>query len=191
MKAKKYTNGAYNHTTTDREVNDFYATDPKAMEELLKVENFSPNVWECACGEGHLAKVLESHGYNVKATDLIDRGYGEGNVDFLNCQEPFDGDILSNPPYKFAQEFVEHSLELIPEGRRVGMFLKLNFLESKKRRKFFEKYPPEYIYVSTSRLQCAKNGDFEKYKLAGIPIAYAWFIWSKGFTGDPKLRWFN
>ena len=158
---------------------------------MLKVEKFSPNVWECACGEGHLAKVLENHGYNVKSTDLIDRGYGEGNVDFLNCQEPFDGDILSNPPYKFAQEFVEHSLELIPEGRRVGMFLKLNFLESKKRRKFFEKYPPEYIYVSTSRLQCAKNAAFEKYKLKGIPIAYAWFIWTKGFTGDPKLRWFN
>ena len=191
MKAKNYTNGAYNHTTTDREVNDFYATDPKAMEELLKVEKFSPNVWECACGQGHLAKVLENHGYNVKSTDLIDRGYGEGNVDFLNCQEPFDGDILSNPPYKFAQEFVEHSLDLIPKGRRVGMFLKLNFLESKRRRKFFEKYPPEYIYVSTSRLQCAKGGDFEKYKLSGIPIAYAWYIWKKGYEGPTPLTWFN
>ena len=51
MKAKKYTNGAYNRTTKDREVNDFYATHPKAIEELLKVEKFNQNVWECACGD--------------------------------------------------------------------------------------------------------------------------------------------
>ena len=86
MKPKNYTNGVYNHTSTNRECNDFYATDPKALEELLKVEKFSPNVWECACGQGHLAKVLENHGYNVKSTDLIDRGYGEETLIFLTVK---------------------------------------------------------------------------------------------------------
>ena len=191
MKAKNYTNGAYNHTTTDREVNDFYATDPKAMEELLKVEKFSPNVWECACGQGHLAKVLENHGYNVKSTDLIDRGYGEGNVDFLNCQEPFDGDVISNPPFLYAKEFVEHALKLVPDGKRVAMFLKLTFLEGKERKKFYEKYPPECVYVSSSRVQCAKGGDFEKYEKTGTATAYAWYIWRKGYDGEVNLRWFN
>jgi len=59
----------------------------------------------------------------VYSTDLVDRGYGEGNVDFLACTEQFDGDIITNPPYKFAKEFVEKGLELVPEGRRVFMFL--------------------------------------------------------------------
>lgn len=70
--------GASNHTVNSRAENDFYATDPRAIELLLNVENFSDKVWECACGEGHLSKVLESKGYDVISTDLIDRGFGTG-----------------------------------------------------------------------------------------------------------------
>ena len=72
------------------------------------------------------------------STDLVDRGYGKGNVDFVACTKQFDGDIITNPPYKFAKEFVEKGLELVPEGRRVFMFLKLQFLEGKTRRKLFD-----------------------------------------------------
>ena len=99
--------------------------------------------------------------------------------------------IITNPPYKYAQQFVEHALELIPEGNRVAMFLKLTFLESKNRKEMFEKYPPEYISVSSSRLQCALGGDFEKFKSTSSAAAYGWFIWRKGFTGEPRVRWFN
>lgn len=70
--------GARNYALTEREINDYYATEPKALELLLDIETFDKNVWECACGEGHLSKVLEARGYNVRSTDLIDRGYGEG-----------------------------------------------------------------------------------------------------------------
>lgn len=94
--------GTHNGTTKDREENDFYATDPVAMKLLLQIENISHNVWECACGEGHLAKVLVEKGYEVKATDLIDRGYGLGGVDFLKEKETFNGDIITNPPYRYA-----------------------------------------------------------------------------------------
>ena len=70
--------GASNHSLTDREDNDFYATDPRALELLLELEEFDPFVWECACGKGHLSEVLKKHGHIVKSTDLIDRGYGVG-----------------------------------------------------------------------------------------------------------------
>lgn len=184
--------GASNHAVDEREENDFYATEPKALELLLDIETFDPYVWECACGKGHLSEVLKNRGYIVKSTDLIDRGYGEGNVNFLEHSNMFNGDIITNPPYKYAQEFVEHALQIIPRGNRVVMFLKLTFLESKNRRKMFDKYPPRYIYVSSSRLQCAKNGDFDTYsKGVGTAIAYGWFIWEKGFTGEPIVRWFN
>lgn len=179
-------------TTEEREVNDFYATDPKALELLLDMEEFDPYIWECACGKGHLSEVLKKRGHIVKSTDLIDRGYGEGGVDFLQCTEKHNGDIITNPPYKYAQEFVEHALELIPNGNRVVMFLKLTFLESQNRRKMFDRYPPEYIYVSSSRIRCASGGEFERYKhSSGTAIAYAWFIWRKGFKGEPRVRWFN
>lgn len=184
--------GSASRSNEEREENDFYATDPNALEMLLDREKFNPVVWECACGKGHLSEVLKKHGYHVMSSDLIDRGYGKGGVDFLQTNGEFNGDIITNPPYKYAQQFVEHALDLIPDGNRVVMFLKLTFLESQHRRKLFDKYPPQYIYVSSSRLRCAAGGEFEKYKSSsGTAIAYAWFIWKKGFTGEPRVRWFN
>ena len=79
--------GARNYALNERETNDYYATEPKAVKLLMEVERFSPMIWECACGEGHLSKELEKAGYHVYSTDLIDRGYG-GVVDFLVCPSP-------------------------------------------------------------------------------------------------------
>ena len=182
--------GARNYAQNEREVYDYYATEPKALEVFLKKESFSETVWECACGEGHLSEVLKKHGYTVKSTDLIDRGYGVGGVDFLTCTDEFDGDIITNPPYKYAKEFVEKALSLVSEGHKVAMFLKLQFLEGKARRNMFDNTPPRTVWVSSSRLHCAMNGDFEKDAKASA-VSYAWFVWEKGFKGDPTIKWFN
>ena len=69
--------GASNHSLGTREENDFYATDPLAGKLLLEILPELNNIWECACGEGHLAKVFNSAGKLANATDLIDRGYGD------------------------------------------------------------------------------------------------------------------
>lgn len=184
--------GASNHTHDERQSDDYYATDPKAIELLLDMEKFSDQIWECACGEGHISKVLESRGYRVYSSDLIYRGYGAGGIDFFDTTEKFDGDIITNPPYRFAQQFVEHALDIVTDKHKVVMFLKLQFLEGKSRRKLFEENPPKYIYVSSSRLMCAKNGDFAGLtKMGGSAVAYAWFVWEKGYKGDPIIRWFN
>lgn len=138
--------GAHNECKEDREENDFYATQPIAAEWLIKLENLDNNIWECACGQGHLGKVFEEHGYNVLATDLIDRGYGQGGVDFLKSDGLFIGDIVTNPPYKYAQQFIEHALSLIPDGYKVCMFLKVQFLEGKTRRKLYTNCPPNGLH---------------------------------------------
>lgn len=181
--------GASNHSAGEREPNDYYATDPLAMELLLEKEQFSKNIWECACGGGHLSKVLEAHGHNVKSTDLYYYGFGDGGIDFLQTTEPFDGDIITNPPYKYAQQFVERALGSIENGHKVAMFLRLQFLEGKSRREMFKRFPPKTVYVASSRISCALGGDFENYKNGAQ--AYAWFIWEKGYTGETVLRWFN
>lgn len=118
--------GARNYAQNEREVNDYYATDPRAARLLMEVEKFSPMIWECACGEGHLAKEFEKAGYRVYATDLVDRGYGY-QQDFLSCAAPpIPGfDIITNPPYSKAQEFVEHALDISEDGCKVAMFLKI------------------------------------------------------------------
>ena len=182
--------GASNHSPGVRQKDDYYATEPKAMELLLHEERFAPSVWECACGEGHLAKVLEKHGYHVVSTDLVYRGFGFPEpVDFLQTNQLFDGDIITNPPYKYALDFVRKALDSVKPGRKVAMFLKLQFLEGKTRKQFFLDNPPRTVYVSASRLVCAINGEFGK--ISSSAIAYAWFVWEKGFSGDPVIKWIN
>lgn len=70
------------------------------------------------------------------------------------------------------------------------MFLKIQFLEGKSRRELFEKYPPKVVYVSSGRLRCAMNGDFERFAHANA-VCYAWYVWEKGYTGETVLRWIN
>lgn len=180
--------GASNHSKNERHKDDYYATDPKAVEELLLREKFNENILECACGEGHISEVLKANGYNVISRDLIDRGYGEETgVDFLTDERKWSGDIITNPPYKYAQQFVEKSLEIINAGAKVAMLLKIQFLESKSRKKLFEKHPPKYVYVFSARTNCAKNGDFETFNCSAI--CYAWYVWQKGFKGETIVRW--
>lgn len=179
--------GASNHTNKEREKFDYYATDPKAAKLLMQNEDLV-NVWECACGEGHLAKELKAK----RASDIIDRGYGEV-FDFLSIENQYwDGDIVTNPPYKYAKEFIEKALTIIPRGNKVAMFLKLQFLEGKARKNLFITIPPKTLYVSSSRILCAKNADFEKMrKGGGSAVAYGWFVWVKGFAGRTEIIWIN
>lgn len=184
--------GASNHTDKEREVDDYYATDSIAIDALLEKAHLSLNVWECACGAGDLSRRLAERGFIVKSTDLVDRGYGTGGVDFLSCRDRFDGDIITNPPYKHAQEFIEHALKLIPNGNRVFMFLRLQFLEGKARRELFERGQFKTLYVSSSRILCAKNGDFEGMRKAGgSAMACGWFEFEKGYYGKPTIEWIN
>lgn len=189
-KAMFKTLGASNHCDHDRQSEDFYATEPMATGWLCKLEKFDGMIWEPCCGLGHISEVLKSNGYEVKSTDLVDRGYGEGGVDFLspNITE-WEGNICTNPPYRFAQEMVEKALAIIPKGKKVAMFLKTLFLEGKSRKQLFMENPPVRIWVSSSRLKCAMNGEFEA--MGGSAVSYSWFVWEKGFKGDTIVKWFN
>jgi hypothetical protein len=184
--------GASNHTDKERDENDFYATDPIAIELLMDEVKFNSLILEPACGMGHLSDAMKNRGYEVHSSDLINRGYGE-QVDFLsNDVNTWNGDIITNPPYKYAQEFIEKSLLITNKGALIAMFLKVQFMEGKKRKILFKSNPPKYIYVSSSRILCAKNAEFQRMiDGGGSAVAYAWYIWEKGYTGDTILKWFN
>lgn len=191
--------GASNHTDKERQSEDFYATDSIAIDKLVAVEEFHKEIWECACGSGCLSQRLTELGYDVFSSDIVDRGYPDTHIiDFLDKEYiPIDKgyphikrDIITNPPYSRAKEFVERALEVIADGYKVAMFLKLTFLEGQKRRKLFEKYPPKKVYVFSERVMCAKNGDFETMKAGGgSAVAYMWLIFEKGYNGETTVDW--
>ena len=186
--------GATNHSNELREKNDYYATEPISLQKFLNCIDFKLNryVWECACGGNHLVNVLLKNNYVVFATDIINRN---NNLiitsDFLavNNKSKWKGDILTNPPFKLAEKFVEKGLSLLKPGNYLILFQRIMFLESSKRYKLFQNNKPKYIYVHSSRVAIAKNGNFEKYAGGGKSMCYCWFVWQKGYKGETIIRW--
>lgn len=173
---------------TERAELDYYSTDPDTVRALLNVEKFSSKILEPACGAGAISKVLEAGGYSVTSSDLVNREYGAVK-NFFDIQN-FDGDIVTNPPYAFAREFVLHALEVVPTGNKIAMLLRLQFLEGTKRYiSLFKTQPPKYIYCFVKRQNCYKNGTETPWGHSAV--AYAWFVWVKGSKTEPILRWLN
>jgi hypothetical protein len=111
---------------------DLYETPDVAVHALMRAESLQEVIWEPACGPGRIVNVLRGAGHKVYATDLVDYGCpdSEVRIDFLMERHPsvYVGAIVTNPPFKIANEFVAHALKLdIP---KVVMLLRLAFLES-------------------------------------------------------------
>ena len=179
--------GASNHCEHQRQPYDLYCTHPLAVEELLKLEDFSNNIYEPCDGLGHISNVLISHGYNVKRSDIITRGRDIECVDFLSLDKLEDSyDIITNPPYSNAIDFVCRAIELVGDGRKVAMWLRILFLESQARKELFTQYPPKIVWISSKRIECGMNGNFSGRSAQ----AYAWFVWVKNYKGTTQVNWF-
>jgi hypothetical protein len=170
-------------TSEGRVEHDFYPTPPEATEALLRVEHFNGTIWEPACGDGAICKVLESHGHKVVATDLIDRGWGDAPHDFLTSNLTANN-IITNPPFKLAEAFLRHALN--QSTGKVALLCKLQWLEGGKRKSMFEQSPLARVHVFSKRLTMTRGGEA---MANGGMIAFAWYVFEHGYQGDPVLRW--
>ena len=171
-------------TSAGRPSDDFYPTPPECTIAILERETLSEKVWEPACGDGAISEVLKSLGHKVRSSDLYDHGYGKIGIDFLEWTKPWTHSIVTNPPFKLAEEFVEKSMELGCD--KLIMFSKLAFLEGQKRSRLLESTHLKYAYVFRKRVQLTRNG--LPYKNGGM-IPFAWYVWERGFMGEPIIRW--
>ena len=185
------------NSTSKREENDFYATNPETLKmflyEFWKDNAFEGNeILEPACGQGHISKTLEEllPDFNITSTDLIDRGYGVSGIDFLtyDYKKMFDV-VITNPPFSLAKEFIEKGLKI--SNKHVIMLCKIQLLEGTKRKEMFFNTPLKYVYVHTTRQATWKEGkplDPNGKKWA-TTMCLAWFVWDKDYKGEPIIRW--
>lgn len=162
---------------------DFYPTPRRGTESLLGVECFSGSLWECACGDGMMSRVLEEK-YDVISSDIEPRGYGF-QMDFLSSDKLLAPNIVTNPPFVMAQEFAQHALSL--QCEKLALLCKLAFLEGVSRSTWLESTPLKVVHVFKRRLKFTRNGD-ENIKGGGM-IAFARFVWEKNYTGRPEINW--
>lgn len=164
---------------TKRRELDFYPTPPECTIALL--DFISPargsSVWEPACGDGSMSKVIERYGLNVRSSDISSDSYGQSGVDFLNPNIPehpvrYDF-IITNPPFNKSEEFIKKSLEL---SRTVCMLLKCQYWHSKKRLSLFTNNPPAFILPLTWR----PNFMFNTLKKSSPTMDVAWTVWIRG-----------
>lgn len=170
----------------DREVDDFYSTPRSVVEQLLAVEHFDGAIWEPACGDGAISRVLQDCGHEVVSTDLVDRGYGQHGIDFLMEYKPLARNVLTNPPFKLGTEFANHALGLV-EGK-VAMLLKIGFLEGPTREALHHNLTR--VWVIRRRVTFLKGGkEFSRSNGKGGIHTYAWFVWDRTHRGPVTLGW--
>jgi hypothetical protein len=165
---------------------DFFPTPPWATFALIENEKFEGEIWECACGDGTMSRVLEKTGQPVRSTDLYDRGFGESKVDFLTTRTGADN-IVTNPPYNCAEGFVARGVE--HSNRKFALLLRLAFLEGANRAKtIFAEIPPSRVWVFSERITFYPRGAEPK---GSGTTAYAWFVWDKNAPASTELKWFT
>lgn len=166
---------------------DLYETPAVAVESLLRVEQLPHRLWEPAAGRGAIVKILRAAGHEVLASDLVDYGiptHFHGR-DFL--MEPLPAGceaIVTNPPFKLAEEFVAHALDLCP---RVVMLLRLAFIESERRSEILERRGLARVHVFGKRLPMMHRDGWEGRK-ANSGMAFAWFVWDRDHVGPTELH---
>lgn len=166
---------------------DFYETPRVAIDALLDNEEFEGNILEPACGGGAISIALKDRGYTVRSQDIQeDCGYGKNNVDFLKYNHKADN-IITNPPYKLAEQFIWHGLEIVKH--KLALLLRLTFLESAKRYTLFLNTPISTIYVFSKRITMYPAGQ-PKPKNNGT-AAYMWIVWDKDINPMecPTIDW--
>lgn len=189
MDARYNLNGGFKPTTkryADLDGPDFYPTPGWATLALIENENFEGQIWECACGDGSMSKVLERTGQTVISSDLYDRGFGEAGHDFLTSSRKCRN-IITNPPFHSAESFVMRALT--HAEKKFAFLLRLAFLEGASRaRNIFLKHPPTRVWVFSDRITFYPKG----VKVAGSgTTAYAWFVWEQNLHSTTELKWFR
>lgn len=165
---------------------DFFPTPAWATHALIDNEAFVGEIWESACGNGAMSRVLEHASKSVISSDLYDRGYGDSGVDFLEAKRRTDN-IVTNPPYNAAEGFVRSGVA--QAKRKFALLLRLAFLEGANRANtIFSECPPSRVWVFSERITFYPAGAVQQ---GSGTTAYAWFVWDKDAPNGTELKWFK
>lgn len=142
-------------------------------------------IWECAAGGGHMAAVLARY-HHVWTSDIASHGYPLGQVaDFLRLDVPWDGSIVTNPPYDQAELFIRHALDLTKlHGGMVAMLLRNEYDSAKSRSGLFAGH-----HAFAMKIVLRKRPRWIEGPGASPRHNFAWYVWDWRHTGAPTIRW--
>lgn len=178
----------------EREKDDFYPT-PRGLSEPLiwrdaELLRGRGPVWEPACGDGAIVRVLQDEDIDCVASDLVYRGCGDGGRDFLLEWTAPAPALITNPPFRLWREFAEHATTLLPrQFSYIALLGRLQLLEGKRVSDLFRRTRLSRVMVSAGRVNMLPEGAVDQGH-NGM-IAWAWFVWLPGHMGPPAIEWFT
>jgi len=165
---------------------DFYATPFAAIPPLLCAEGrkLPRALWEPACGNGAIVLPLRNRGYEVLASDIVDRGCPDASLlDFLTDHGRTCAGIITNPPFDGAaggiEDFTERATKVAPY---VAIFARFAWFESQGRHNWWSHVGLSRIVKIADRLPMMHREGYEGPKLSNAGQCFAWFIF------EPKKR---
>jgi hypothetical protein len=166
-----------------RQANDAYETPSWVTDALVShIRALALHIWEPATGSGQVTDALCNAGFRVTATDI------STGADFLECNAlPSDAiqAIVTNPPYSYAQVFIEHALALTrPVGGVVAMLLRCDFDHARTRRHLFADCP-----AFAKKLILTKRIVWFDRPGAAPSFNHAWFVWDWQCQGKPVIEY--
>ena len=181
--------GSPNRASEYRSYDDAYSTPRCASVPFLRAYKLvSKEVWEPACGSGALSKVLAEFNYKTIDTTLVDYDWGIPKINFMFEKGLRAPVIITNPPFNIVDNFVLHALRLEP--LQACFFLRTKFLEGKKRyERLLRNRPPRFIYQFVERIKFFSDSVPREQQPGWNTEAFAWFVWEKGWHGEPRVRW--
>lgn len=165
---------AGNQHNPNRHPFDDYPTDPLWTEALLDRVEFRGRILEPSAGSGQMVEVLERRGYKVKARDLERTG-----DDFLSWTGRWRGSIITNPPYRHADEFLKIALGAASE--QVAMLLPINGLGGKKRSAWLWHANPPALVLIVPRYMNVVDRTSQFY--------HVWCVWDPRYDGPTEFSW--
>lgn len=168
----------------ERHNDDWYVEPPWVVDQLLRAVTFTGSIHDPCCGGGNIPQRLEELGHRVIGSDIVDRGYGEIQNFFLDWREYEN--MIFNPPYKIAEDFILHALELTTQ--KVAAIVNLKFLASQGRRdRLFLRHPPANVLICSRRPSMPPGGAGIEAK--GGTADYCWIVWDNVAGGDTRVSW--
>lgn len=179
----------------ERDPLDWYVEPHECSAALFQLEEFVGTVWDPACGSGRIVEQAQKASLPAFGTDIVRRSdFCQSQMDFLDRPStPEFANIVTNPPFSHAEDFVREAIRITPVGGKIAVILPLVWVSGfSSKRDWLPHSPLKTLYPISPRPSMPPGKVIEAGIKAGNGTKdFAWLVWQVGYSGNASVRFMN